>query len=200
MLQTNETLQRSAVGNSSRDFADTGFASLQLDARCRTWPPPDLCQFCLARAFGVSFNFESIRGVDIKLCLSEAYSCRVGWLEMSRGAAGAFSTWLGPSLPRLYGKAPPPPPGLLPTSGPPGARPAMPVRSHSLDATTLSSLCKGRPGTEQPVTAYQRPSCPGAHHHHCLPPPISRWAVSLRIPPHPVGMAWAQGRPTELPG
>ena len=152
--------------------------------------PPDLCQFCLARAFGLSFNFESIRGVDIKLCLCEAYSCRVGWLEMSGGAAGAFRTWLGPSLPRLYGKEPPPPPGLLPTSGPPGARPAMPVRSHSLDATTLSSLCKGRPGTEQPVTAYQRPSCPGAHHHHCLPPPISRWAVSLRIPPHPVGIAW----------
>ena len=110
---------------------------------------------------------------------------RVEWLEVSGAAAAFAGTWVGPSLPRLYGKEPPPPPGL-PTSGPPGARPAIAVPHSLRNLRPLSSLCKGRPGTEQPVPAYHRPSCPGAHHY--LPPPISRWAVSLRIPPHP---AWA---------
>ena len=95
----------------------------------------------------------------------------------------AFGTWLGPSLPRLYGKEPPPPLGL-PASGPPGARPAIAVPlPHFVgrNLRPLSSLCKGRPGTER--AAYHRPSCPGATHHYLAPPHIQVGSFSQNSSP-----------------
>ena len=116
--------------------------------------------------------------------------CRVDWFYVSGVAAQPLVVpgW-APRSPVCMERSHRPH-SACPPRGPRGLAPPSPSLSLTpRNLRPLSSLCKGRPGTEQPVAAYHRPSCPGAHHY--LPPSISRWAVSLRIPPHPVGMAWA---------
>ena len=84
-----------------------------------------------------------------------------------------------------------------PARGPRGLAPPSPWLSLTpRTLRPLSSLCKGRPGTEQPVAAYHRPSCPGAHHY--LPPPhIQVGSFSQNSSPP---CRHSLGRPTELPG
>ena len=111
--------------------------------------------------------------------------------RMVSGVAGqAFWYLAGPLAPPSVWKRATAPTWLA-RLGAPGGSPR-----HRRGSPSLRGLSDPCPPSARAVPVLSSPSLPTTAHPVLAPtttyhPPISRWAVSLRIPPHPVGTAWA---------